>query len=374
MKAVFFIASIAVLGIIIFMAWFKNAEFQNVMINQAMSQLLIITESEAQSVEQYILNVKEELEILSTSFAVRKVAKERPTEVREELKYYASLRDGYKNIENMVDSFYLIDKEGKAWNMSSPEANTKLQDFSQMPDVSSVLTEQKPAISSVFKTPDGYHALSIVQPVFDNKEFIGGLRSIVSINRINSLFRHINKENRYYALLMDDNTTIISSPEKQYVGTNILKFLNENLVSSNQQLLNDIISKISRGEKGTFIDTFYIKAGEKPKAKFLVAFMPVRIVDKNWCLFVGLNYNVISGPIIKNLWDNIIFTSAMMLIFMILGISFYIAKRKSMKLEIAQITSDIITKQLHMEIEERKKLEEELKQKLKIKNLPESSA
>ncbi|MDD5044213.1 MAG: cache domain-containing protein [Candidatus Omnitrophica bacterium] len=374
LTAAFLLVSILVLGVVGYTAWLNHIDFEKAMIRQTMSQLSLITESEAQSVEQYITNIAKELQLMSTSFAVRKVVKEQPTVLREDLKYYASLKDSYRDIENLVDSFYLIDKQGTAWNMFSPDSTNQFQDFSHFSDVATVLKNQEAFVSSVFKDGDGHQVLSLVQPVFDNQEFLGGLRTLISIERLNSLFKHINNENRYYALLMDNNTTVLSSQEKQYIGTNISKFLSENLVKQNPQMVSEIIQKINRGEKGSFIDTFYIKAGEKAKARFLVTFAPIHVGSKNWCLFVGLNYNIIAAPINKNLRDNVISAIALMIIFSFLGIGFYITKQQSIKFEIAQITSDIITKQLHMEIAQRKELEKELKEKLKLKNLPESQA
>lgn len=360
----FFAAALIVIGIAGYLSWLNHDEFEKAMVEQAQTQLLIITESEAQSVEKYISDIEQELSALSMNSSIHKILKERPNEASEDLKYYSCLKDAYLDIENLIDSLYLIDAAGRIWDVGAQDPRSKAVDITQIPDAEAALIKQQKFISSVFRTAEGKQVIAILQPIFENKVFIGSLRALISIERLNALFRHINKENKYYALLMDNSATIISSPETNYIGISISAYLSENLVFGDLRKVESIISTIKRGEEGSFIDEFYIKAGEKPKAKFLVAYVPIRIGGEPWCLFVGLNYNVIGTPINKHLMENLLYAGFMFLVFLILGIAFYMSKRKGIELEITKITTDIINKQLHIEIEESKKLEKELKEAL----------
>jgi len=102
-----------------------------------------------------------------------------------------------------------------------------------------------------------------------------------------------------------------------------------------------------------------------PIDRILVAFTPIHIGNNIWSIAVAMDQDVISGPINRNTRDNLIFTGFVFLIFFVLGELYYRTQKKRDKLLISEATLNIINKQLHLEIGQRKKIEENLQNSLK---------
>lgn len=336
------------------------------MINQAQQQLVIIAKSEAQSIEEYITDIQQELEILSTASDIQKAIKEEAI--------FEPLEDSYKDVKKIVDSIYLIDAKGLVIDASPIKESIVGQDFSSIADIKSVLINRQPCISRVFVSSLEEKSIAILQPVYDDqKEFTGILRAVIPIKRINQLATHINQGERGYALVIDKDANILSCRDLDYVGKNMLTILDKYFQQFNLSNLKNVISEMENRKEGADVVNF-LSPGYNPKiVKMIVAFSPINIGKDNWSIAAVMNYDAISGPINKNSRENIIFSGFVILIFVFLGISFYRIEMEKSELEIKRTALNIINKELHVEIGERKRIEDELYKSLrKAKEEPES--
>jgi len=339
-----------------YLAWLNHNDFEKAMVDETQGQLLLIAKSEAQSIEKYILDIHQELEILSSNYAIRKSIAERYNQDNNTA-YHASLEDSYKDVEKLVDSIYLIDAAGLAVDVSPFKEGIVGEDLSQLPDVRNILANQQAYTSQAFKSSSGAQVIANLHPIFENGKFIGLLRALISIERINSLISHINQGEKGYAFIIDNNATLLSYPDESYIGKSILAVLGQKLPSFVPSELKRITGKMNAGREG--VDVFpFLLAGQKPKiVKTLIAFSPVRINSELWSIAVAMDYNAIAAPINRNARDNLVFTGFVLLVFATLSLFFYRAQKEKERLAITAQACNIINKQLHLEIAERKHIE-----------------
>ena len=87
----------------------------------------------------------------------------------------------------------------------------------------------------------------------------------------------------------------------------------------------------------------------------IVAFTPLRVGNGRWTVAVVAEYSLIARAVSRNFRDNLIFTGFVLIVFLSLGFALWKLYEKKLRLEISEKSLDIINKQLHSEIAERKK-------------------
>ncbi len=324
-----------------YLAWQNHDDFGKIMVEQAQAQLLITAKSEAQSIESYIANIHTELEILASEFVICRIIRKKYNKTTNP-EYCAAMENSYKDVEKLVDAIYLIDSQGVVINASPFNEGIVGKDFSAMPGVKGVLKSHRPYTGPVFKSFSKGLALALIHPVFENGEFIGMLRAVMPLERINSLIGHINQD-KIYALLLDGNNIILSYPDAGYIGLDVNGISGESVF--NRSEFRNVLKKVNSGEQG---------------AEGLFAFVPIRFGSNAWSIIVAADYGLIAGPVNKNAKDNLITVGFVFLVFVFAGIMLYRIQKKRAQLSISARALDIINKQLHLEIDERKRLEEEL--------------
>jgi len=369
LKKILFYAAIAItLAGICYLAWLNHDDFKKTMIKQSQTQLLIIAESQAQSIEKYIVDVHRELEILSSEFAIhRRILEENNKAVKAE--YNAYLENSYKDIEKIVDSIYLIDSKGIVIDISPFKEGIIGENISQMPVVKQALAGHQPDTNSVFRTPSGILAIANLYPILENGKYIGLLRADILINRVNQLVNHINRGDERFVFVIDGNAKLISYRKRNYLGKNIETLWNGKPEKFEVSGLKSIINEMVSGREGIGIFLLPPLNFMAKTKKTLIGFAPIHIGTNIWSIGVAMDYETISGPVNRNIRDNLVFTGFVLFIFLSLGVSFYRMQKRKDELAISRTVSNIINKQLHLEIAERKKIEEELRNSLGFKKV-----
>lgn len=365
-KTIFYVVILFILGAVCALAWLNHNDFKKTMVKLAQSQLFTIARAEAQSIEKYIKDIYQELEIVSSDYAIRKLLSGKENGgMSNEYKRY--LEKSFRDVEELVDVIYLIDANGKVVDVSPFRASIVGKNISEISEAKFVLGKKEFYTSSVFRTSSGKLVIANIYPIFDEGNYLGFLRADILLERIDSLVSHINQGDTRYAFLLDSSATLLSYHDTSYVGKNIGSLLNEKLTMSDLPELKRIAGRMASGKEG--MDMFAGVSSEAlPKTeKILLAYAPIRIGSTVWSIAVAMNYDAISGPINRNTRDNLIFAGFVLLIFLILGISFYTAQKKKDELAISEAALNIINKQLHLEIGERKKIEERLERSLRKK-------
>ena len=175
------------------------------------------------------------------------------------------------------------------------------------------------------------------------------------ISRSGELLKHINDVEKVYVFILDDNSKIICWPNADFVGKNILELAKGKIPEPERLKLDSAMRRIRNGGQGTETLGFFSEGRDPKIVKTLIAFTPAGIGENRYSVIVAMEYSVIAGPLNKNARDNLLFAGFIVLILIISGIIFYRIRRSKARLAISEATSNIINKQLHLEIEERKK-------------------
>jgi sensor domain CHASE-containing protein len=360
-KFLLILAGVIILVTIVCLSWLNHRDFENAMIAQAQQQLAIIAKSEAQGLKHYLGDVQQELEILSTNDALDRIISGKYSSGQSDEGLYAPLRDSYKDINDTASAIYVLNSEGVVAYVIPFNQAVIGQDFSGFADLRRGLSERRPFISDVSWQALGEQGLTIVQPVFKNSKFVGLLRAVVLNERLNGLLGHIEQKGQGYAFMVNSSSTILSFPDASLIGKNIPSLSTKKLSAPGRCEFSRAVRGMAAGQEGAAVLDNFSSGAASVFERVILAYAPISIGNDLWSIAVVKSYNTISDPIHKNAAENLILAAFVLLVFSFLSAAFYRAQNKKAKLEIQQAALNIINKELHLELDERKKLERMLK-------------
>jgi len=182
----------------------------------------------------------------------------------------------------------------------------------------------------------------------------------ISTIGIDNLVKHINDLEKVYVFIVDDNGKIINCIFPAFVGKDISTLIKGRISASDWVRLNAILAEIKNGRQGTQTLDFFSEDANPKIVKTLIAFAPIRVNKSRYSIIVAMEYNVIAGLVHKNARDNLLFMGFTNLILIIFGVLLYRVHRQKDKLAITEKALNIINKQLHLEIDERRHIQESL--------------
>jgi hypothetical protein len=359
----FYLAIILILLVFAYVTWLNHTYFETSVINQAKHELLSLDQSLAENIEKNIMDIHREMNQISLDTVVLENLK------THENNNYELLRDSYKDLEKFVDSIYLIDGKGKVID-SIPSKEEMGKDLSRISDVRMILNNHQAYTSEIFLTPQGEQAIATVHPILENGEFIGLLRTIIKIQRLNNLVMGLNEKGKRFALILDKRFNILNFPDAGYIGKNIISVLKEKISEQGLIEFRGVLEKIQQGQGVGQTETlrFFSPWNENNFNNAIIAFTPLYINDsESWTVLLVMNYNLVGVPINRNAAINFLFALCAISLLLLLGMVFYREEKKKAEMDISATAMDIINKQLHLEIKERRQIEEELQKTLQNK-------
>jgi len=304
------LAVAAVLAAISFLAWLNHRDFERAMLKQARKQLYIIAKSEAQSIEEYMSDIHQEIEILSSEGIVRLAVRGRDV---DSAVFQEVLSGAYEDTKPLVEALYLMDEGGRIIAFAPPMIKPSEDSLLSCADVKEMLSGKRPFTTGVFKQASGDRVVAALCPVFDGPDFAGFLRAVISVDRIEELVAHINTEKDINIAIFDENGTVIN-----YVGESMI-------------------------------------------TRPVSASVPIKVGSENWSVKVTMDYAAIVDPINKNARDNLVFVCFVLIVLGAAGAVLYRIEKRNAELSISKTVTDLINKQLHLEIDKRREIEKKLK-------------
>ncbi|RME16504.1 MAG: DUF835 domain-containing protein [Bdellovibrio sp.] len=209
------LASLIVLGIIIFTNILSFANIENVIINQLMENQRLETEFAANSIENHIKQVKDELVTLSKFPLMESLDLNNCT---------GDMRIIHENIESKIDSLLRVDKYGNVVECSSPRfsnflgLNIKNKDYFKTPKETN-----EPFIAGLVRQ-GASHQIIISTPLFETTrytpypnfigDFNGVLMTIIELDHLYNLYLHpfLGSERSFFFLInADTEETLLKS-------------------------------------------------------------------------------------------------------------------------------------------------------------------
>lgn len=221
------IVGIAIIIVIIYVAYLSNERFEKTVVSQTQHKLLAIVRVVAKGLNEFIIYHQESLKILSNDPLIKEQIYNKVKWKKEEYgEKFCQIENLYEVYSKHVSALIIIDANGKLLDRDpfwKDNKNRLGSDYSDKPGVAYVLREHKPYISKVFYNNLGNLAVSILEPIFYKDEFAGIVRWVIETDRISKRFiEPVKIGEKGFVWMFDDKNIVISHPRKDFIGITVL--------------------------------------------------------------------------------------------------------------------------------------------------------
>ncbi len=246
------------------------------------------------------------------------------------IKFYDAVNRFFLTQNDYMDSVYVIDTTGEiiyAKGNNNKEAILKNVSANMDLFLNTAIENKKAFLGPSFMGNGQYYLLSIVKPIFTNREAKNFIVCTINLNKIyDNIIAPIKVGKRGYIMVKDRNRIIMYKDKKQ-VGLDVIKGRMEKYPDLYYKDLEELIKRQMAGETGTKIYYSYWWTEEKlTKVQKINAFTPIKVEDDFWVISVQMDYNEVEQPVKNNL-NNILLLSLIILlilswaIFIIMGLT-----------------------------------------------------
>lgn len=209
-----------------------------------------------------------------------------------------------------IEAITRIDENGRIIYTYPYNPDIIGEDITSQTHVQKLLATQKPVISDVFKSVQGYLAIAIHVPVFSGNTFKGSISVLIPINKLGEQYLgNIKIRGTGSVWLLSENGVELYCPYKNHTG---LKYI-EN--SDNHELSVSLMEVIRSNESGSATSVhFGAKNGESHEfAEKYVTFYKARIGNTYWTILISCHEEDIYAAI-QSLRNRLIFLSLLLLV------------------------------------------------------------
>ncbi|MBF0485855.1 MAG: hypothetical protein HQL16_05000 [Candidatus Omnitrophica bacterium] len=293
--------------------------FEKDIVDQYERQLLETAHSEARLLNQQVLNLTQELEILSTDEAVKKAFSYNYRKAKDA--GFFLLDDSYRDVKSMAVSLSLIDAKGVVI-YEVPSKGNAGKDFSSELDIRKGLVDHQIYASGIIKAADGGLVLTFEQPVFNQKKFVGLLRAVISLETLQANVIR-NEKKGLYSFLLDNENRFLSYPDSHYLGQGVSTLFEDGHLALGKSRFNPLLAKMAKGMEGSGVCLLFPLDSPHQAEDVIVAFSPVFFGGKAWSYVSAIDYDEIAGPVNKNARDNILFAGVVFFLLFLSAFAFY---------------------------------------------------
>jgi signal transduction histidine kinase len=298
--------------------------FEKSIVDQTRAQLLVTARLKARSLGQQVLNLTQELEILSGEEVVQEAFSYRYGKTKHA--GFSLMEDSYRDIKSLAASLSMIDAKGEII-YEVPSKDNIGRDLSSEVDVRKGLADHHAQASGIMHTASGMPVLTFDQPVFSQDKFVGLLRSVISLETLQAVVNSHEGEDAYF-FLTDQDGRLLSYPDRHYLGQYLSKLFDDNHLPLENSGFKTLMEKGARGEDGSGISQLFPLDSPHKAEEVIVAFSPVFFGGNAWSLVVGKDYDSVSGPVNRNARDNIIFAGFVIFALCFSAAAFYLDQKK----------------------------------------------
>lgn len=348
--AIYFIL-ILILSILIYLTY---NEYKNTIVNQQQKTMLESSRSISRSIELFIEDVQDGMRVITLD-----------KDLTENRNAYGSRLKAYCEAQGkVVTAAYFLDEKGKVIEQY-PQNIKNIIDADES-DIKNVIATGKTSIGKAhFNENKDYFVLSIYEPIYDDEKLKGIFLVVIRLDMIYEAFiAPVKIGEKGYALVKDQDGTIIMHTVKEQVGMNVIESRKQIYPNLEYEELERLISDQLKGQEGTAIyHSYWWGENELKKAKKLNAYTPVKFGNQFWIVALTMSYDEIQEPINKFL--GIIVAVASLVAVIIYAFVLAIIKIKRNKDELEQETKYL--KMLNEASEELRKKEAEMYHSHKLK-------
>ena len=364
-KTILLLISVVIVATAVYLAHTNTKHFETTVINQTQQHLLTIAETEARNIEQIISHIQEELERLAENSQLhRNITSNTIVKSNSDKNKYSPEANAFDCLGERATALYRINANGIVQNRIPFKAERVSTNYSHKPGVKYVIENHKPYISEVFRTSSKDKCISICQPVFKGKKFIGVVRAIISLDTIQNMVSHIKVGHKGYAWIIDENIVMIAHPKPGHLGKNVLELRKKTFPKHDWADVKRLLARMAGGQQGVAIHhSAWWHDAKLQIVKKISAFAPINIGNEMWSIGVCMSYDEVAGPV-KAHARNFSF-AVIVLILTVIGVAFEYRKLEKKQVELDAQTKSAnklkaANQQLQTEITERRQAEDAL--------------
>lgn len=289
-----YVALILILGGSVF-GLYKNYEHD--LVAQQQQHMLSVSKSISRSIEMFIDDVIDSVQIISLDKAFTEGITTNPT-AEDKRVYTAKLKSYIAAEGSKIYAAYLFSPKGKliASYGSADSGSTVLKS-----EVTIATVRKSSYIGDEYMDPaKRSYILNIYEPIFKNEELIGTLAVSVDLNVIyNRFIAPVQVGGKGYALVKNKEGIIIMHQIKEQVGTDVIKTRKMLYPDLDFKELEELVNQQLTKKEGTYIyySYWWAESGtDLKKAKKLNAFSPVLLEDDFWVVALTMSYEEIQDP------------------------------------------------------------------------------
>lgn len=359
-RVILYLLLICVLGGSIY---FLYTDYKNNIVAQQQQHMLSISQSIARSIDLYVDEVLDSMQIITFEQGFVENLKNNQT-FSNKSGLYASIKAFTDAEGRPIYGAYIFDKHGKAVTQISQghsvSNNLKLE-------LQKVTTLKTSYIGKVYLDPKRKSfLLNVYEPIIHNGQFIGTLCAAIDLEVIyEKLIDPIKIGGKGYALVKDQDGIIIMHKLKEQIGYDVIDTRKAIYPDLDFTELERLIDLQLKGVEGTaiFHSYWWADKGNLKRAKKISAFTPVNLGEHFWVVGLTMSYDEIQRPI------NIFLIGVMSLALFIAMVFHFVlqalTKVKLSKEELEQET--IYLKMLNESSEQLRQQESELYHSQKLK-------
>lgn len=365
----FKISSIAValilIIIIIRIAFITFIDYRDTVISQQQEHLLTIAKAISRSLNLFIEEKVDNLTVLAKD----------PGVIKDLSKYYD---EGiYKTNNDMIKTFYgeykeeiekiiLLDNKGMIIHQYPAYDSSNKRIFNDS-DAEYVIKNQQPYIGKAYKSAKNQFSINILQPVFNDKQFVGILVNTINLNTVyKNLLHPVKAGKKGYAMVKNKDGIILMHPVKNQIGIESIKVRKKKYDNYDWSELEELNRRQLEEKEGTAIyHSIWWQEDNLAWVKKLSAFTSTYIGEDKWATAVQMSYSEIEKPIKETLINILIIV--LIIILGLLGAIYKFLQIKRNK-EALEIETKYL-KELNKTSEELRKSEARLQHSQKLQTI-----
>jgi len=228
------------------------------------------------------------------------------TEAGEDL-----LSSFYNTHKSTIEAVTRVDADGIIMYTFPYKQSVIGNDISYQDHVSQVITEQKPVISDVFLSAQGYLAIALHVPVFNDELYDGSLAVLIQIDKLGEQYLgKIKSRGTGNVWLLSENGIEIYCPFSAHIGKPMLENMSDD--GATIALIEKIKTQISGTVKG--FHTATIDPDEKKSTGENITFLRSPLGNTYWTILISYQEKDIYAAIAR-------FRNRLILVFLLLFVT-----------------------------------------------------
>jgi PAS domain S-box-containing protein len=283
-----------------FLGYKSYARFKQVAVSKAQQDLLTIAKVQAWGVEAAFGHIKEELKELADATKLQEPARADVTEAElwaEKTAFEEAANEQFNGVKIKIHEVSWLDANGIVQNTMPFRKEAIGSDYSKKGGVKEVLNNHQSYTGGFFKLDSKQKYISICEPIFKNKEFMGLVQAVILLDTLQNAVSNVTSSQVFFQTI-NNTSVVLVDPKARSVHREITAAKEDGFAKGDLTDMDRILTKMKRGEEGVDSYNLLSKIGEENKiVGKLVAFTPIRIDNKCWSMSVTSNYDGIIQPI-----------------------------------------------------------------------------